>query len=106
MKKSIAIILVGVLLLLLVTACSGSSIVGTWAGKVKGDQYQITFEKDGKWFQQAEKDNIHGTYTIEDDKLRLVSNNEIAFATYKIDGNTLTIVLEGQTAVTLTRVDK
>lgn len=75
MKKTITIIIIGILvvsILLMVTGCSGGGITGRWESESNGQlEYYIEFNSDGTCScgsgSQGSGDNASGTYTLDND---------------------------------------
>lgn len=87
MKKVWSIILVAVLMTVILTACSGDPLVGTWGTTIDGDYGEMTLNADGT-----------GT---------LVSNMETRSCYWEVEGDTLTVVqnIEGYEYTFLNKVN-
>lgn len=102
MKKTIAILLIAIMALTALACTAKDPLIGTW----QGDYDRITFNEDGTgiWAERGDVDRPFGEgevfhYSTDDDQLTI---EEDGTWTYKVNGDTLTFVLDGD-SVSFTR---
>ena len=92
MKKLFALMLISIFLL---TACTGSSIVGTWSGAQDGITTTMTFGKDGTYSIGVLGLTMKGTYTVKGDQLTITmidpffGQETTETSTFRITGDTM-----------------
>lgn len=110
MKKTLALILVVVMLSATLVACGGNSILGSWEATQDGVTMKLTFEEDGKGSVTTMGATVDMTWSVDGDKLTAsmsvlgMSEDIFKDATYSVDGDNLSITYEGETVV-FTSVD-
>jgi uncharacterized protein (TIGR03067 family) len=70
-KKTIPLLVVGLLLIILVgVACTSTEaeLVGEWQGNYQGDEIIMEFSKDGQFKMIVDPDEASGTYTLDTTK--------------------------------------
>ena len=101
MKKLVSLSLVAVMMFALV-ACGGNDIVGKWTTTQNGMTMTYTFEDDGTGSANASGISMDFEYEIDGDeitmKISFFGETQEETGTFKIDGDTLTITLAGETA--------
>lgn len=95
MKKATAVFMAA-LMLVLMCACGGNPIVGTWKYSGFGEEITITFNKDGSGKTSNGDETIAFDYKADGDKLVISAEGEESDAEYSINGDTLAIDIEGQ----------
>lgn len=105
MKRTLAFIL-GLLLLLSLTACSGDGIVGKWTGEEDGHTGVLVFNKDGTGSIGIDGIDIDTKWSVAEGKYLTVTmevsgTEHKAFdgAEFTVEDDTLTIVNDGEEAV-------
>lgn len=95
MKKRWAVAVVLIIVLMVLTACSGSSIVGKW----KSENGTLEFESGG--MANISITGVYGNspYSTSGDKLKIMDLE----ATYKLDGDSLTVTWPSGVTETYTR---
>lgn len=121
MKKVISIVMVLCLALTLFAGCSNEQkIVGTWKGTAQTGLFntsvdvEYTFNEDGTGsmpvLQAGINIDVNFTYTIEEDKITVVTDAVVLSTTktytMAFEGDTLTLTEEDGKAITLTKVEK
>lgn len=102
MKKALALLLVLASLAIVMVSCGGDSLIGTWEGEQDGVSMTITFEKDGKGSISSAGMTMDMTWSASDGKLNAsmsfmgMSEEMFKDAEYKLNGNKLTITVEGE----------
>lgn len=105
MKKTLALVLVVVMLSATLVACGGNSIIGSWEATVEGVSMKLTFEEDGKGSITTMGVTADMTWSAEGDKLNAsmavmgITEEVFKDATYSVDGDSLSITMEGETVV-------
>ena len=85
MKKTIAILLLTVMILTFAACSAKSKLIGTW-----GDEHQsITFKKDGSGTFTENRTDYPMTYSVDGDVLTMTIDGETDTCSFKIEGNTL-----------------
>ena len=111
MKKVSIVLIIALMISMLLCACGGNPIVGSWTGSLEGVPLTMVFDEDGSGSLSAMGGllAVNYTYTAENGVLTLIpeeGSEDIATfnegANYEIDGDTLTISNDGET-MTLTR---
>lgn len=106
--KKLWLIMIVLLMAMTLTACSGNELVGVWQGRFDGTMFELSLEKDGVGGVKKDGRSYLGTWEAADGKLTVVSDEAegkltvIDGAEYSINGNTLTITIEGR-EITLTK---
>ena len=96
LKKILGLCLISVMLVLALAACSKSSgdsnLVGKWEYKLEGvTVITYEFKSNGTCTVNVGGEEASADYTVKDGKI-VVEGEELA---YKIDGDTLTLTVEG-----------
>ena len=85
MKKTIAILLIAVMILTFAACAAKNRLIGTW-----GDGHQsITFKKDGSGVFTENRIDYPMTYSVEGDVLTMTIDGETETCSFRIEGNTL-----------------
>ena len=85
MKKTIAILLLTVMVLTFAACAAKSKLIGTW-----GDEHQsITFKKDGTGTFTENRTDYPMTYSVDGDVITMTIDGETETCSFKIEGNTL-----------------
>ena len=104
MKKTVAILLVAVMVLTLLAACSAKDkLIGTWEREENGVKMTFEFKKNGKlivkgYYNGEEMMSQEKEYKVEGNKIIVDGDPE----PFKIEGKTLTIG-EGNDVMTFTK---
>lgn len=110
MKKVLSLVLVVIMLSAVLVSCGGNDIIGTWEAEEEGLTIQLKFEEDGKGSMSTMGISMDMTWSVDGDKLTasasFMGETEDLFkdAEFKVDGDTLTITVEGE-AQEFTRVE-
>ena len=112
MKKTIGIIALLAAMVMLLTACGGNKIEGSWRYtdgtgegaelfnqvQVMGSSIVFTF-KDGKMTVEAEglEGSLESDYKTDGKKITITSEGSVTEGEFKVDGKKLTLTLEGTT---------
>lgn len=107
MKKTLAIVLVVVMLASVLVACgsSGGSIIGTWTATQEGVTMEMTFENGGKGKVSTMGMSMDMEWSAEGNKLTasmsVMGQTQEMFkdAEFAVKGNELSITADGETVV-------
>ena len=105
MKKTLALVLVVVMLSATLVACGGDSILGTWEATQDGVTMKFTFEDGGQGKATVMGLEVGMTWSVSGDKLNakisMMGQEEeiLKDATYSVSGDELSITMEGETVV-------
>ena len=106
MKKTLALLLIFALTVVLLTACFGHPLVGTWAANINGSEGQMTLNKDGTGEMVSDGITRPCTWEVVDDKLTVTQDfgdHKYIFldrVSYEIQDGTLTVTsMAGNTLV-------
>ena len=105
MKKTLALVLVVVMLSATLVACGGNSIIGSWQASVVGVSMKLTFEEDGKGSITTMGVTADMTWSVDGDKLTAamsvmgITEEVFEGAVYSVDGDELSITADGETVV-------
>ena len=101
MKKLVSLSLVAVMMFALV-ACGGSDIVGTWSATEMGIKVTYTFEDDGTGSANTAGIDMDFEYEVDGNeismKLSFFGETQEGTGTFEIDGDTLKLTIDGETA--------
>ena len=101
MKKLVSLSLVAVMMFALV-ACGGSDIVGTWTTTQNGVTVTYTFEDDGTGSANTAGIDMDFEYEVDGNeismKLSFFGETQEGTGTFEIDGDTLKLTIDGETA--------
>ena len=101
MKKLVSLSLVAVMMFALV-ACGGSDIVGTWTTTQNGVTVTYTFEEDGTGSANTAGIAMDFEYEVDGNeismKLSFFGETQEGTGTFEIDGDTLKLTIDGETA--------
>ncbi len=85
MKKTIAILLLTVMVLTFAACAAKNKLIGTW-----GDAHQsVTFKKDGTGTFTENRTDYPMTYSVDGDVITMTIDGETETCSFKIEGNTL-----------------
>ncbi len=100
MKRIIALVLTFVLAALCLVSCGGGdSIVGAWTAKEDGVEATFTFTEDKLTVSTMGISTDPVDYTAEDGKLSFELMGQKMEGDYKVDGDKLTITIDGDKQV-------
>ena len=98
MKKMVILALLSILIIGSVVGCAGTNdLVGTWDADQDGWSFTITFNEDGTGVEAFETWTTEFTWSASNGNLTLeFEDDETEEWSYTIDGDTLTIIEDGE----------
>lgn len=104
MKKVIAMTLAAILVVTLFAGCAvfkkggSNALVGKWVWEYEGlgEVMSFTFNADGTGTMDALGDAVGFTYSANSTEIEMTLEGETDTVPYKIDGDTLTLSIEGE----------
>lgn len=101
MKKILAIALTVILVVALFAGCAkagANAVVGKWAWEYEGlgEVMSVTFNNDGTGEMESFGETMEFTYSVTADKINMTLDGESSSCEYSIDGNVMTLVIEGE----------
>jgi len=101
LKKSFAILTIGVVTFSLIACGKKNTIVGAWVetNNTEKDEYTFNADRTGA-YTMSSLSPINFSYTIEGETVSIVmtmlNQDTVKSYNYKLDGDTLTMTIDGQ----------